>query len=261
MSRITFIGTGNAFSPDGRLHACLSIDNSVLIDTPPTIMAQLRRDGTDTSAIRHILITHWHGDHTFGMPFILLDRKYISDPNDDNDLSVYLRPGGVEFFSSLCNMAFPGSLEDSLKNSVDWNTDESGRLGGTGWVYERFPVHHTPETDPNGYELIHDSGFRLLHCGDSGPCEEIEKRAVRADVVILEMGVPDIGEFPYHHRPSDVISFVQRHPDVKVLVTHNYASGKGVESGFRMAELPESVHQLEDGDWLQVNGDGSFSVN
>ena len=25
----------------------------------------------------------------------------------------------------------------------------------------------TPETDPNGYELIHDSGFRLLHCGDS----------------------------------------------------------------------------------------------
>ena len=43
-------------------------------------------------------------------------------------------------------------------------------------------------------------------------------------MVILEMGVPDIGEFPYHHRPSDVISFVQRHPDVKVLVTHNYAS-------------------------------------
>ena len=167
----------------------------------------------------------------------------------------------MEFFSSLCNMAFPGSLEDSLKNSVDWNTDESGRLGGTGWVYERFPVYHTPETDPNGYELIHDSGFRLLHCGDSGPCEEIEKRAVRADVVILEMGVPDIGEFPYHHRPSDVVSFVQRHPDVKVLVTHNYASGKGVESGFRMAELPESVHQLEDGDWLQVNEDGSFSVN
>ena len=113
-------------------------------------MAQLRRNGTDTSDIRHILITHWHGDHTFGMPFILLDRKYISDPNGDSDLTVYLRPGGEEFFSLLCDMAFPGSLEDSLKNSVDWNTDESGHLEGTGWVYERFPVYHTPETDPNG---------------------------------------------------------------------------------------------------------------
>ena len=137
MSRITFIGTGNAFSPDGRLHACLLIDNNILIDTPPTIMAQLRRNGTDISNIRHILITHWHGDHTFGMPFILLDRKYISDPDGDSDLTVYLRPGGEEFFSLLCNMAFPGSLEDSLKKSVDWNTDESGHLGGTGWIYER----------------------------------------------------------------------------------------------------------------------------
>tara|TARA_B100001109_G_scaffold254121_1_gene253155 strand:+ start:762 stop:1547 length:786 start_codon:yes stop_codon:yes gene_type:complete len=261
VARIDFLGTGNAFAPDGRLHACLSIDNNILIDTPPTIIAQLRRRGIDTSSIRHILITHWHGDHTFGMPFILLDRKYITDPNSDGDLTVYLRPGGEDFFSKLSNMAFPGSLDDSLKNSIEWKTEESGRLKDTGWTYERFPVCHTPETDPNGYELIHESGFRLLHCGDSGPCEEIEKRSYRADVVILEMGVPDIGEFPYHHRPSDVVSFVQRHPDIKVLVTHNYASAKGVKSGFRMAELPESVRQLEDGDWLQVNQDGSFYVN
>ena len=258
MSRITFIGTGNAFSPKGRLHASLVIDNVVLVDTPPTIMTQLRRIGTETSDLRHILITHWHGDHTFGMPFILLDRKYISDPNDLSPLSVYLRPGGEDFFSSLCRMAFPGSLDDSLKKSIDWNTDESGDLHGTNWVYERFPVRHTPETDPHGYELVHKSGFRLLHCGDSGPCNEIEERSSRADVVILEMGVPDIGDFPYHHRPSDVVSYSRRHPNVKLLVTHNYASSKGAESGFTMPELPESVHQLEDGDWLEVNEDGSF---
>ena len=78
---------------------------------------------------------------------------------------------------------------------------------------------------------------------------------------ISKVKVPDIGDFPYHHRPSDVVSFSQRHPNAKVLVTHNYASSKGTESGFKMPELPESVHQLEDGDWLEVNEDGSFIVN
>ena len=85
-----------------------------------------------------------------------------------------------------------------------------------------------------------------------------EKRASSADVVILEMGMPDIGEFPHHHRPSDVISFEERHPEVKILVTHNYSSGKGNESGFPIPDLPNSIHQLEDGDTLEIDRNGNF---
>ena len=181
------------------MHALALIDGKILIDAPPTLLAQLRRAEYGTSDVRHLLITHWHADHTFGFPFFLLDRKFISDPSGNNDLSVHLRPGGREFLSSLCEMGFPGSLADSLNGRVHWDEEESGVLSDTGWRYERFPVCHTPETDPHGYELIHETGFRLLHCGDSGPCEEIEKRASSADVVILEMGMPDIGEFPHHH--------------------------------------------------------------
>ena len=176
MARVDFLGTGNAFSPHGRMHALALIDGKILIDTPPTLLAQLRRSGFSTSDVRHLLITHWHADHTFGFPFLLLDRKFISDASGSSDLSVYLRPGGKGFLSSLCEMGFPGSLADSLEGRVQWNEEESGALGDTGWSYERFPVCHTPETDPHGYELTHVSGFRLLHCGDSGPCEEIERR-------------------------------------------------------------------------------------
>ncbi|NDB64974.1 MAG: MBL fold metallo-hydrolase, partial [Euryarchaeota archaeon] len=42
-------------------------------------MPQLRSIGLDASDINHLLITHWHGDHIFGIPFFFLDRKYISD--------------------------------------------------------------------------------------------------------------------------------------------------------------------------------------
>ena len=206
MARIDFLGTGNAFMPPGRMHALALVDGCVLVDTPPTVLAQLRRCGTSPGDLRHILITHWHADHTFGFPFLLLERKYISDPDSNTVLNVHLRPEGKELLGNLCKTGFPGSLEDSLDQRVAWSESESGQLVGTDWSYERFPVRHVEQTDPHGYELIHSSGLRFLHCGDSGPCEEIDKRAARCQVVLLEMGIPDFVESPHHHTPSDVSS-------------------------------------------------------
>tara|TARA_B100000530_G_C15866397_1_gene451515 strand:- start:323 stop:1111 length:789 start_codon:yes stop_codon:yes gene_type:complete len=261
VARIDFLGTGNAFSPHGRMHALALIDNRILIDSPPTVVTQLRRSEISPGQLQHILFTHWHGDHAFGFPFLLLDRKYLSNPMGEEKLELHLRPGGKEYLSTLCKMGFPGSLDDSLEELVNWNESEKSAIGRTGWKYDRFPVHHTPETDPHGYELEHESGFRILHCGDSGPCPEIERRAERVDVVILEMGMPDIGDFPHHHRPSDVVSFNKRFPEVKVLVTHNYARSPNSESGFEIPELPVDVIQLNDGDSIEIDIMGNFTVN
>ena len=259
MIRIDFLGTGNAFTPSGRLHALTLIDGKILIDTPPTLITQLRRKGLKTSEIEYLLFTHWHADHTFGFPFFMLERKYISDPKREKDLQIYLRPGGKEKISNLCNIGFPGSLED-VEKMAHWHEEEMCELAGTDWSFERFPVCHTPETDPHGYELTHNTGIKVLHCGDSGPCEEIESRAGSADVVILEMGMPDIGKFPYHYTPSDVIDFSNKFPKSLVLVTHNYASSKNISEGFRVPELPKEVYQLEDGDAIEINENGEIKI-
>ena len=259
MIRIDFLGTGNAFTPSGRLHALTLIDGKILIDTPPTLITQLRRKGLKTSEIEYLLFTHWHADHTFGFPFFMLERKYISDPKREKNLKIYLRPGGKEKISNLCNIGFPGSLED-VEKMAHWHEEEMCELAGTNWSFERFPVCHTPETDPHGYELTHNTGIKVLHCGDSGPCEEIESRAETADVVILEMGMPDIGKFPYHYTPSDVINFSNKFPKSLVLVTHNFASSKNISEGFRVPELPKEVYQLEDGDAIEINENGEIKI-
>tara|TARA_B100000212_G_scaffold198916_1_gene150077 strand:- start:790 stop:1593 length:804 start_codon:yes stop_codon:yes gene_type:complete len=260
VARIDFIGTGNAFAPSGRLHACICIDRKILVDLPPTIIPQLRRVGLDASSIDHVLITHWHGDHTFGSPFFFLDRKYLSKKVQKEPLEVHLRPGGEDLLTSLSTGAYPKSLDEFLSQEVRWNFEESAILEGTDWAFDRFPVKHTPETDPHGYLLLHKSGFNFLHCGDSGPCDGIESLAEIADVILLEMGVPDIGSFPYHHTPSDVIAFQGRHPGKTVLVTHNYSSANGIDTGFQRPELPPPIIQLEDGDSLVVSDDGTFTL-
>jgi len=257
--RIDFLGTGNAFTPSGRLHALTLIDGKILIDTPPTIITQLRRKGMKTTEIKHLLFTHWHADHTFGFPFFMLERKYISDPLQESELSIYLRPGGKEKLSTLCTAGFPGSLEE-IEDMAKWYNQEKIEILGTDWVFERFPVCHTPETDPHGYELTHKSGIKILHCGDSGPCSEIENRAKSADVVILEMGMPDIGNFPYHYTPSDVVRFSNDFPKCLVLITHNYASSKNISEGFQTPELPKEVYQLEDGDAIEINQLGEIII-
>ena len=107
MPRVQFLGTGNAFSPNGRLHALVLIDGKILVDAPPSVLPQLRRVGTSPGQIEHLLFTHWHADHMFGFPFLILERHYIS--KQDTPLAVHLRAGGRELLSQLSEVGFPGS--------------------------------------------------------------------------------------------------------------------------------------------------------
>ena len=120
VSEVLFLGTGNAFSPPGRMHALALIDREILIDSPPTALPQLRIAGVSPSDLNHLLFTHWHADHTFGFPFLLLDRDKMGAINGKKGpLSVHCRPGGYDVLSELCRIGFPGSLDNEIKKDVE----------------------------------------------------------------------------------------------------------------------------------------------
>jgi len=72
---INMLGTGNAFLPHGRMHSLALIDGVHLIDAPPTALIALRQQGISVADLCSVFITHVHGDHVFGFPFLLLERK------------------------------------------------------------------------------------------------------------------------------------------------------------------------------------------
>ena len=144
--RIDVLGTGNAFLPNGRHHSFSVFDGKHIIDAPPTALASLRRAGIAVSDIESVFVTHIHGDHVFGFPFLLLERKYISDREGTVPLRVIGSPTVKVRLTELCHLAFPGSLE-SILESVEWVEDAVGTTDD-GWSWERFEVHHDDAVDP-----------------------------------------------------------------------------------------------------------------
>ena len=253
-SKLRVLGSGNAFCPPGRLHSCMLLDDKILIDSPPTILHQLQLNNISSAQITDLLITHWHGDHVFGLPFLLLDRRFISDREGGSRLRIHLNENGIKRMKTICDLAFPNTLNQVIEERVEWIVNDNGHANG--WDYERFPVKHTPETDPHGYLLRDSNGFVLLHTGDSGPCETIDQRISISDVILLEMGVPNGNEFPYHHRPEDIINVTTKENNKMFLITHSYASSKENVNGFSMPSLPSNAIQVEDGQIYNLDCSG-----
>ncbi|MBT7938125.1 MAG: MBL fold metallo-hydrolase, partial [Euryarchaeota archaeon] len=215
--KLEFLGSGNAFLPQGRFHSLLLIDDSILIDCPPTALSSLRRIELSPSKLNSIMFTHWHGDHVFGFPFVILERKWISDRSGVEPLGIHGPKGCKERLSALCETAYPGSMDDRLKE-FDWDESSNGNImNNPKWKFERFAVEHDVEVDPHGYVLTHSSGLSVMHTGDSGPCEAIESRVGRCDVVVIEMGVPDYVQFSQHYSPKSILNIAQINPNTVFL--------------------------------------------
>lgn len=242
MSRVSFqlLGTGNAFLPNGRLHSLLLIDEEILIDCPPTVITSLRREGIRLSEITSILFTHWHGDHYFGFPFFILERKYISDRPGELPLAIYHPAGGKEILTNLCQLAYPGSLDDALQDRCQFRSEDNGRIANSkGWEFERFAVLHDECVDPHGYVMKHESGFKLMHTGDSGPCESINGKVTDCDVVVIEMGVPDWVDTKNHFSPSKITTLAEENPSTTFIITHTYIDDpNSIHEPLLSSELP-----------------------
>ena len=216
---ILMLGTGNAFLPHGRHHSFCCIDKKHIIDAPPTALASLRRAGINMSDIETIFITHVHGDHVFGFPFLLLERRYISDRDMIKPLTIVGSKMVKERLWQLCQLAYPGSLEEIFE-TINWVDEVSGIVNG--WSFERFKVFHDASVDPHGYRLEHSSGANLVHSGDTGPCETLYQAIERSSIAIVEMGIPEWVPSEEHHKPSDIEVLSQRVPNTKLLLTHTY---------------------------------------
>ena len=77
--RVRFLGSGDAFASGGRFQACVHVDGGMgplLIDCGATSLVALKRAGIDPASIGWVALSHLHGDHFAGLPWLILDGQF-----------------------------------------------------------------------------------------------------------------------------------------------------------------------------------------
>jgi len=77
--QLRFVGCGDAFGSGGRANTCFHLAGertNLLIDCGASSLPALKRLGIACNDVELILITHFHGDHFAGLPFLLLDAQF-----------------------------------------------------------------------------------------------------------------------------------------------------------------------------------------
>ena len=78
---IRVAGCGDAFGSGGRFQTCFVVDDGLgrfVLDFGVTSLAALQHQAIDPDSIDLVLISHMHGDHVGGLPFLLLQRAFAS---------------------------------------------------------------------------------------------------------------------------------------------------------------------------------------
>ena len=228
--RIRFIGCGDAFGSGGRLQTCLCVEseaNRFLVDCGASALVGLRKFGVDPNAIDTVIVTHMHGDHYAGIPWLALQRAAAGVRRP---LTVLGPEGIAERLPGLADHLFPSASPRPDRFNLDIREYASFRptiLGETwpgGLTVTGHPVTHVPATNPHALR-IEVAGKVIAFSGDTSWDENLIEAAAGADVFVceaysLEPGGPlhmDIETLGAHRADLDCERIVLTHMGNDVL--------------------------------------------
>jgi len=196
---VTLLGTGDAFASFGRLQAGYLIDapgGRILMEAGPDLLQALKSSGFSTDSFDLLLISHLHGDHFGGLPFLILD--YMWETRRKKVLTV-AGPAKLEQRTwLLMRTMFPHFELDRIKHKLKFVVLEPGdstRLG-------RFKVSaiRSPHTKPDiSLSLRIDGGGKsIVFSGDSGWNDELVEFSAGADLFLCECTYFESANLKFH---------------------------------------------------------------
>jgi ribonuclease BN (tRNA processing enzyme) len=79
--RLTIVGSGDAFGSGGRFNTCFWLETAkatLLVDCGASSLVAMKARGLDHGQVDGIILSHLHGDHFGGLPFLLLDAQFLN---------------------------------------------------------------------------------------------------------------------------------------------------------------------------------------
>lgn len=215
---LKFLGTGNFFAP-GHDWNSFVIDEQILVETSPSVLPNLHRSGLDRRRLDVIFLSHFHADHSFGWPFLLLD--FLIERRT-SDLWVVGPPGVEAFLNEMLHAGRVDHIVEIVRKhhrfplhyiEVNEAEQEAGPVR-----FRAIKVEHDPVLDCYGY-LIEREGRTLGYSGDTRLCDGLRRLAAAADILVLEASARH-GDIGGHMDLDGVRVLRQAFPDLPFILTH-----------------------------------------
>ena len=187
MTQIIFLGVGGAMvhAPADNHTAFLirAHTSTVLLDSGPSIMRQLELASIGVEELTHIYISHQHGDHSLGLPMVLLNRVLFWP---ELPLTVMAAPEVLHAAYGIVSLAYPDLMQriDAIVGftPLDTNPSPSPLPSDATVTYRLAPGSHTVPTW--AIRLDFSSGKSLVVSADTGLAEPIARLATGATLLV-----------------------------------------------------------------------------
>jgi len=185
--RLTVVGSGDAFGSGGRLSTCFFLETAkgtLLIDCGASALVGLKKHGLDPNRVDGVVLSHLHGDHFGGLPFLLLDGQFLA--RRDRELVIAGPPGTRARLDALLEVFFPRSTLNRWRFPWHVVEIEVGRptevLGHAVTTTEVVHFSGAPSTAI----VLADGERRFAYSGDTEWVEQLVSVADGADLFIVE---------------------------------------------------------------------------
>jgi ribonuclease BN (tRNA processing enzyme) len=221
MLRLTVLGSADAFNSGGYLHSAYLLEGkagTLLLECGPSVLAGLKRQGLNGDSIDAVLVSHLHGDHFGGIPFLLLE--YLFESPRTRPLLVAGPAGTQEKVEQLYDCYYSRDHLERLGFDLRYIEIAPGdELELAGLEVGAFKVPHGAEPYCLGYRIEDSSGGSLLFSGDSAWTEDFVERSAGVDLFLCECCFMDkITDF--HVSYSQLAANRERLGCERLLVTH-----------------------------------------
>lgn len=184
---VRFIGSGDSFGSGGRFQTCILVDGPATrfaVDFGCSSLIALAQQGIDHNSIDAVLLTHLHGDHCGGIPFLLMDAMLAA--KRERPLIIVGPAGTQAHLAALREVLFPGSHIMNPKFSVTYHELEIGVPSRVlDLVVTAQGARHVPETNPTALRV--EVGDRIVaYTGDTEWTDDVARIAAGADLLVAE---------------------------------------------------------------------------
>lgn len=218
--RLTILGCGDAFNSGGRFSSSYLLEGGqtrFMLDCGPSTLPALKRASIDPNAIPLVFISHLHGDHIAGLPFLVLDGMFQG--KRESPLTMIGPPGLEARYRLACEVFYPRFLNMPRPfplNFVEIEKNVRREFDGIGVT--PLEVDHFSGAPSFGFRFEVDDRL-FAFSGDTGWTDNVIHAGKGADLYLIECCHYDL-KLPMHLDYLTIEKNADRIGAKKLLLTH-----------------------------------------